>query len=117
MVLRKRRVFLMSLTIKLLEVRCALCLAALAGSLALTPIPLAQAGKPPDDGKAKGPPSTLSHDLSGVWMQYPDGIVEGVPGMNAVDANVRPPLTPWARQGSMPPSHWSGPELSPVRRT
>src|SRR5258708_17296465 len=52
MVLRKRRVLLMSLTTKLLAVRRALCLAALAGSLALTPIIFVQAGKPPDDGKA-----------------------------------------------------------------
>ena len=41
--------------------------------------------------------SNLSHDLSGVWMQYPDGSVEGVLGMNAVDAKYRPPLTPWGQ--------------------
>jgi hypothetical protein len=28
------------------------------------------------------------------WMQYPDGGVEGVPGRNAVDRKVRPPLAP-----------------------
>ena len=39
----------------------------------------------------------LSHDLSGVWMQYPDGNVPGVPGMNAVDNRTRPPLTPWGK--------------------
>jgi hypothetical protein len=30
-------------------------------------------------------------------MQYPDGIVEGIPGMNTVDASLRPPLTPWGK--------------------
>src|SRR5260370_11160154 len=123
MVLRKRRVFLMSLTIKLLKVRCALCLAALAGSLALTPIIFAQAGKPSDDGKPEGSPSTLSHDLSGVWMQYPDGIVQGVPGMNAVDANVRPPLTPWgqarfdAAKPLVGPRAVAGQENAPILRS
>jgi hypothetical protein len=39
----------------------------------------------------------LSHDLSGVWMQYPDGDVPGVPGMNAVSNRTRPPLTPWGQ--------------------
>src|SRR5882724_4942955 len=50
-------VFLMRLTIKVLAVRRALCLAALAGGLALTPIIFAQAGKPSDDGKPQGSPS------------------------------------------------------------
>jgi len=31
-------------------------------------------------------------------MQYPDGIVEGVPGMNAVNASFRPPLTRWGKE-------------------
>jgi hypothetical protein len=39
----------------------------------------------------------LSHDLSGVWMQYPDGDVPGVPGMNAVSNRTRPALTPWGQ--------------------
>jgi hypothetical protein len=39
-----------------------------------------------------------SHDLSGVWMQYPDGDVPGVPGMNAVDDRTRPPLTAWGKE-------------------
>jgi hypothetical protein len=41
--------------------------------------------------------AALSHDLSGVWMQYPDGPVPGVPGMNAVDTRFRPPLKPWGQ--------------------
>ncbi len=39
----------------------------------------------------------FSHDLSGVWMQYPDGPVPGVPGMNAIDERFRPPFTPWGQ--------------------
>ena len=39
----------------------------------------------------------LSHDLSGVWMQYPDGPAPGVPGMNAIDQRFRPPFTPWGQ--------------------
>ena len=31
-------------------------------------------------------------------MQYPDGNVPGVPGMNAVDNRTRPPLTPWGKE-------------------
>src|SRR5665213_3294800 len=42
--------------------------------------------------------SHLSHDLSGVWMQYPDGDIPGIPGMNAVDDRTRPPLTPWGKE-------------------
>ena len=41
--------------------------------------------------------TALSHDLSGVWMQYPDGDVPGVPGMNAVSNRTRPPLTAWGQ--------------------
>ena len=43
------------------------------------------------------PTARLSHDLSGVWMQYPDGDVPGVPGMNAVSNKTRPPLTSWGQ--------------------
>ena len=54
-----------------------------------------QASKPP--GAASTASSPLSHDLSGVWMQHPDGPVPGLPGMNAVDARTRPPFTPWGQ--------------------
>jgi hypothetical protein len=43
-------------------------------------------------------PTPLSHNLSGVWMQYPDGDIPGIPGMNAVDDRTRPPLTPWGKE-------------------
>jgi hypothetical protein len=55
--------------------------------------PVAKADAPKTDSTS----TALSHDLSGVWMQYPDGDVPGVPGMNAVSNRTRPPLTPWGQ--------------------
>jgi hypothetical protein len=44
------------------------------------------------------PPGTpLSHDLSGVWMQYPDVRVNGVPIVTGIDERTRPPLTSWGQ--------------------
>jgi hypothetical protein len=59
----------------------------------------AEAPKPSAGAPAKAAvqSSALVHDLSGVWMQYPDGDVPGVPGMNAVSNRTRPPLTPWGQ--------------------
>jgi hypothetical protein len=68
--------------------RFALKMVALAATLSFAPVLFAQTA-PPDPA--------LSHDLSGVWMQYPDGDVPGVPGMNAVSNRTRPPLTPWGQ--------------------
>ncbi len=48
-------------------------------------------GKPPAAGH-------LSHDLSGVWMQYDDGTAPGFSRMNGVDDRTRPPLTPWGQE-------------------
>jgi hypothetical protein len=53
--------------------------------------------QPPKTTPAQDAPSTLSHDLSGVWMQYRDGDVPGTPGMNGVNEHFRPPLTPWGQ--------------------
>ena len=53
-----------------------------------------ESSKPQDSGAGTG----LSHDLSGVWMQYPDGDVPGTPGMNGVNEHFRPPLTLWAQE-------------------
>lgn len=58
---------------------------------------LAQNGKTSDDGKMREASTPLSHDLSGVWMQYPQGDVPGTPGMNTVNERFRPPLTPWGQ--------------------
>jgi hypothetical protein len=70
--------------------------------LALSPILLAQTNKPPETKKAPAPASSakhgLSHDLSGVWMQYADGTDPAFTRMNAVDDRTRPPLTPWGQE-------------------
>lgn len=65
--------------------------------LASPPMLSAQTAQPSGAGQASASAAPLSHDLSGVWMQYPDGNVPGVPGMNAVDNRTRPPLTPWGK--------------------
>jgi len=83
---------------KTLGMQLAGLLATIIALLTLAPILSAQAGKP--SGTAQAATSAapaLSHDLSGVWMQYPDGDVPGVPGMNAVSNKTRPPLTPWGQ--------------------
>jgi hypothetical protein len=69
----------------------------LAALLAFSPILFAQTGKQPQTAETPVATSTLSHDLSGVWMQYPDGPTAGVPGMNAIDERFRPPFTPWGK--------------------
>jgi hypothetical protein len=48
--------------------------------------------------QARDTARALSHDLSGVWMQYKDGDVPGTPGMNGVNEHYRPPLTPWGQE-------------------
>jgi hypothetical protein len=82
---------------KSFEMRLACSVAIFGAALALTPNISAQAGKPSEAAKTQDAAAPLSHDLSGVWMQYPDGNVPGVPGMNAVDERTRPPLTPWGK--------------------
>jgi hypothetical protein len=76
-------------------------LAALAAILNFAPHVSAQTDQPAGRAQASAvnPAATTSlpHDLSGVWMQYPDGDVPGVPGMNAVSNKTRPPLTPWGK--------------------
>jgi len=66
-------------------------------ALAFSANAFAQTGKSSEAAKTQDASSTFSHDLSGVWMQYPDGNVPGVPGMNAVDERTRPPLTSWGK--------------------
>ncbi len=82
---------------KILAMRLGGALAALGTMLALAPILSAQTSMQPETPKAPVASSPLSHDLSGVWMQYPDGPVRGVPGMNAIDERFRPPFTPWGQ--------------------
>jgi hypothetical protein len=57
----------------------------------------AQTGKSSEAAKTQPTAAPLSHDLSGVWMQYPEGDVPGTPGMNTVNERFRPPLTPWGQ--------------------
>jgi len=82
---------------RLLEMRHAGSLAILGAVLALSPYALAQTGKPSAAAKTQDAAAPLSHDLSGVWMQYPEGDLPGTPGMNTVNQRFRPPLTPWGQ--------------------
>jgi hypothetical protein len=82
---------------KVLTMRLAGSLAVLTAILAYSPIALAQTSKRSEKGKEPAAAAALPHDLSGVWMQYPDGPVPGVPGMNAIDERFRPPFTPWGK--------------------
>ena len=68
---------------------------------AFSPIAFTQASQPSEMKKAPAASSAgsqaLSHDLSGVWMQYDDGTAPGFARMNGVDDRTRPPLTPWGQ--------------------
>src|SRR5579864_8319621 len=78
----------------LLDIRLVGVIAVIAAMLSFAPILSAQTpGMPP----APAATAALSHDLSGVWMQYRDGDVPGTPGMNGVNERFRPPLTPWGQ--------------------
>src|SRR5215472_6245437 len=71
-------------------------------ALAFAPVGLAQSAAPsaksPEPAKNQEAAQGLSHDLSGVWMQYRDGDVPGTPGMNGVNEHFRPPLTAWGEE-------------------
>jgi hypothetical protein len=82
---------------KFLTRRQACSLTVLGTLLSLAPHTFAQTTKPSDAAKTQGAAAPLSHDLSGVWMQYPQGDVPGTPGMNTVNQRFRPPLTPWGQ--------------------
>jgi hypothetical protein len=72
-------------------------IAALVAVVAFSPMTFAQTGEQSGTTKAPAAATALSHDLSGVWMQYPGGNVPGTPGMDAVNDKFRPPLTPWGQ--------------------
>jgi len=59
----------------------------------------AQGNAPLSNPKPPAPPpgTPLSHDLNGVWMQYPDERVNGVQIVTGIDGKTRPPLTPWGQ--------------------
>ena len=81
---------------KVLRMRFVRALAIWGTMLVLSPSVMAQTGKQLETDTPAAS-SALSHDLSGVWMQYPDGSTPGVPGMNAIDQRFRPPFTPWGQ--------------------
>jgi hypothetical protein len=107
---------------KFLTVRLACSLIILGAALALMPNSFAQTSKPSETTKTQDVASPLSHDLSGVWMQYPQGDVPGTPGMNTVNQRFRPPLTPWgqarldAARPLVGPKAVAGEENSPTLR-
>jgi hypothetical protein len=80
-----------------LPILLAVALAILGPATALPHNLFAQSGKPSETAKTQVAGEPLSHDLSGVWMQYPEGDVPGTPGMNTVNQRFRPPLTPWGQ--------------------
>jgi hypothetical protein len=80
-----------------LAMRLAGSVAIFVAALALTPNAFAQTGKPSEPAKTQDAVAPLSHDLSGVWMQYPEGDLPGTPGMNTVNVRFRPPLTHWGQ--------------------
>jgi hypothetical protein len=104
------------------DMRRVLSIAFLGAALALTPNTFAQTGKKSDAAKPQDATAPLSHDLSGVWMQYPQGDLPGTPGMNTVNERFRPPLTPWgqaqldAAKPLVGPKAVAGVENSPTLR-
>ncbi len=107
---------------KIFEMRLVASLAILGAALALTPNIFAQTGKSSEAAKTQDAAAPLSHDLSGVWMQYPQGDLPGTPGMNTVNERFRPPLTPWgqaqldAARPLVGPKAVAGEENSPTLR-
>lgn len=86
---------------KFLAQRFACSSAFLGALMAFQPVGFAQTTPPTnkrsDAAKTQDSATPLSHDLTGVWMQYRDGDVPGTPGMNGVNEHFRPPLTPWGQ--------------------
>lgn len=60
-------------------------------------ITMAQNSKTSEAAKTRDAAPPLPHDLSGVWMQFPDKKVDGVPIVGGIDEASRPPLTPWGQ--------------------
>jgi hypothetical protein len=88
-----------------LALRLFVLLAALGTVVGCSPLLFAQASQPlgtnvtpataPSAAPAAAP--ALAHDLSGVWMQFPDKKVDGVAIIGGIDEQSRPPLTPWGQ--------------------
>ena len=86
-----------SLRRKLLAIQLTVAFTALGAILAFAPILSAQTTRQTETPKAPVASSPLSHDLSGVWMQYPAEPAPGVPGMTGIDERLRPPFTRWGQ--------------------
>src|SRR5260221_9570374 len=96
--------------------------AVLVAVLAFSPMTFAQTSEQSGTANAPAAAPALSHDLSGVWMQYPGGNVPGTLGMDAVNDKFRPALTPWgqakfdANRPIVGPRAVAGKENDPVLR-
>jgi len=81
--------------------------------LAFSPKIFAQTSKQPESAKMR-PATATKQDLSGVWMQYPGVLADGI------DQKLRPPLTAWgqarfdAASPLIGPRAVAGKENSPV---
>jgi len=93
--------------------RVAGSIAILIAVLAYSPITAAQTSEPSGTPKAPGGSTALSHDLSGIWMQYPRDNVPGSLGMDAVNEKFRPPLTAWGQARFDASSPLIGPRALP----
>lgn len=81
--------------------------------IAFSPVAFAQGSEAPSPSKATAGGTTLSHDLSGIWMQYPRDNVPGTLGMDAVNEKFRPPLTAWGQARFDAASPLIGPRAVP----
>jgi len=80
--------------------------------LVFTPMMFAQTNQQPGITAAAAAPA-LSHDLSGVWMQYPQPNMPGGLGMDAVNEKFRPPFTSWGQAAFDGTSPLIGPRAVP----
>jgi hypothetical protein len=100
----------------------AIPIALLVAQLLLSPDLFAQTSEQQETPKAPAAGPALSHDLSGVWIAHPDPRFPDLPGMDVVNQDLRPALTPWgeARFDSarpiVGPRAVAGQENDPIRR-
>ncbi len=72
-----------------------------------------EAPPPPAASGSAANGAALSHDLSGVWMQFPDKKVNGVPVVGGIEQAARPPLTPWGQAKFDATVPFMGPRIQP----
>jgi len=72
-------------------------IAVLVALLIYSPAQFAQTSEPSRMADAPATALALSHDLSGVWIAHPDPRFPDLPGMDVVNQDVRPALTPWGQ--------------------